>query len=154
MWKWLRAETGQNNFAFPQFFSSSFADWRGENRWVLVSYKVNFEGKSEWKSLGTLAGAGAERGNFLKHLLETDNTSPTKIREPSGNLDVARRLESEEGRINDRNKKLALYAPTDYVFRREGERCHWDIGTCVEYQYRWNYEHQNASNAETISKSS
>lgn len=89
---------------------------------VFVSCNVKPIGKDEWKSLASLAGDMP--GDFLKHLQDTEDALPTEIKEPSRKQDVVRRLESEEGRINDRTKVPVQYELRVYMFRRREERCH------------------------------
>jgi len=87
-----------------------------------------------WENL-PMKGSTSHVG-FLKSLPSLSRTPPTTIECPPGKVEVTKRLESEDGRINDDAKLQELYKLRDHVFRSRIELFHWDLRHCVEEKYK------------------
>lgn len=94
------------------------------DRWQLV-------GRSTTQS----TKANTNTNSFLKHCPDIKKTPALVITCPEGLEDVTKRLESEEGRINDMEKLERLHDLRDFVFQPRVDPFHWDINSCVERAY-------------------
>lgn len=78
---------------------------------------------------------GSNPFGILRHCPDIRKTPPLNISCPEGLENVCKRLESEEGRINDAEKMITLHELRDFVFSSRVDQFHWDIQTSVETEF-------------------
>ena len=93
---------------------------------------VKTNSTDEWSQLQT--PSGGHWGGFLKFCPDLSRTPDTIISMPPGLHEVNRRLESEEGRINDISKLHELYELRDFVFQSRVDKFHWNLNESIEVQ--------------------
>lgn len=115
--------------------SSGSETMRGHIRPTTCSVKLNFD--DAWQLLGN-RGARSQApsvNSFLKHCPNLKNTPSQVISCPEGLDEVTKRLESEEGRVNDIDKLISLHELRDFVFQNRIDAFHWKIEDCVELEF-------------------
>lgn len=73
---------------------------------VSVSCVVRIYETDEWRELHS--ESIKEGTSFVTYLPDLQNISETTLKEPSGNIDAKKRLESEETRINNPSEMMDL----------------------------------------------
>lgn len=71
---------------------------------------------------------------FCEEASRLEKDPPICIHEPIGKIEMTKRLEPEEGRINNIRKQRELYVLRDSTFTSRGEDFHWNPQNCVETQ--------------------
>lgn len=85
---------------------------------------------------------------LFSSISKTFQKPPTEIGEPSGKLDVKKRLKSEEGWVNDKIEMHGLLELWDQVLNKRMGRSQLNIEIFLGYWYRWNHVRRCPSNAE------
>lgn len=85
----------------------------------------------KWQKLYPSAKS-TESGGILRACPNLAKTPPTNITCPDGLHEVNKRLWSEDERINDSDKMIALNDLRDFVFQSRTDPFHWDLELSVE----------------------
>lgn len=98
---------------------------------IMTSCVVKIKVTEDWRVLTTPGGVLCK--GFLKFLPDLSKIPHTVIKCPPGVEEVSKRFASEEGRINNTSKLIALHKIRDEVFSDRSDPCHWDLSEAVEY---------------------
>lgn len=127
-----RADKITHYFYF-QFCRSSQPENHSLTSPVSTCCYVKHKSSDNWAPLFKSAG-GVVQG-FLKSLPNLEKTPDLRIPCPSGVDNITKRFTSEEGRINNTDKMVALYELRDFVFQSRVDKPHWDFSTAVETRF-------------------
>lgn len=119
-------------FLFSPFFGDSSTSNKKRARTTSCSVKRSCD--DSWTPIGNVSASNSTNSanGFLRFCPDVKKTPPLKIKCPDGLADVTKRLESEDGRVNDPEKMIRLQALRDFVFRERTDIFHWDVENCLE----------------------
>ena len=75
--------------------------------------------------------------SFIKFCPDLSLTPATRTTAPPNIAEVNKRLRSEEGRINSRQKMRDLFDLRDKIYTVRSDQFHWDLSSCIELR-SWN----------------
>ncbi len=115
---------------------------------ISTSCHVRHNCYGQWKPLYVrkrTSTKGSTPSGILKFCPDLRKMPSLKISCPENVRKVTERFASEEGRINDSDKMIALYELRDFVYRDRTDLFHWDLSTAVETEFCGSYRHSEAS---------
>lgn len=101
---------------------------RDEGRCVAECH-VKVKCNDDWRALRT---SRQGNGGFLTQIPDLQKTPPVHTKSLHNKAEVKKRLESEEGRINNMTKLADLHDLMDDVYNPRVDNFHWDLTDCLE----------------------
>jgi len=92
---------------------------------------------------------GKTPSGILKHCPDLNKTPSLKITCPVGYNDVTKRIQAEEGRINNIDKMIHLTELRDFVFKSRVDEFHWDLSEAAETEHI-NKHRSSSGNGEDV----
>lgn len=124
-----------SRYRYFRFYRTGSSEQDGDSTQVCTTCDVKMNCDDEWEPLAA-EGRTPHIGGFIRSAPNLSRTPPTILECPSNRREVLKRLDTEQSRIENREKLRQLYALVEEVYNTSEDNFHWDLNTCAETQHQ------------------